>query len=302
MNRIESVPGIFAEYTYSYKDVFNLIAGFRYDHHNLFGNFYTPRLNMRYKVGALTTLRASAGKGYRVPNTFSENVSLLATSKKLIFDDNLLPEEAWNYGVVFSRDVLIKKFKATINLDYHRTNFINQSIVDMDRNPGEIHFYNLKGKSYSNSFQAELNIKPVKRLDIVLAYRLNDVRSTYNGEMKSKPLTKKIKGLFTISYATRYDKWQFDYTLQYNGSSRLPDTSLTSPEIYSPEYFMMNAQILKRFKKFEVYLGMENILNFMQMQTIEGYNDPFGTKFDATKIWGPIMGRKVYGGIRFIIK
>jgi outer membrane receptor for ferrienterochelin and colicins len=302
IKRTESVPGAFGEYTYSYKDVFSVIAGFRYDYHNMFGSFYTPRIHLRYKIGALTTFRASAGKGYRVPNTFSENASLLATSKKLVFDEKLLPEEAWNYGVFLARDILIKKFKATINLDYHRTDFTNQSIVDMDRFPGEIHFYNLKGKSFSNSFQAELNIKPVKRLDILLAYRINDVRSTYNGEVKSKPLTKKEKALLTISYATKYEKWQFDYTLQYNGRSRMPDTSLTAPEVYSPDYFIMNGQILKRFKKFELYLGMENMLDFMQMETIVGSTDPFGTEFDATKIWGPIMGRKIYGGIRFIIK
>ena len=302
INRIESVPGVFGEYTYSYKDVFSLIAGFRFDNHNVFGNFYTPRIHLRYKIGALTTFRASAGKGYRVPNTFSENASLLATSKKLVFDEKLMPEEAWNYGVFMARDILIKKFKATINLDYHRTDFKNQSIVDMDRYPGEIHFYNLKGNSFSNSFQAELNLKPVKRLDVLLAYRINDVRSTYNNELRSKPLTKKVKGLLTISYATKYDKWQFDYTLQYNGKSRLPDTLLNAPDIYSPDYFMMNTQVLKRFKKFELYLGMENILNFMQMETIVGATDPFGTEFDATKIWGPIMGRKVYGGIRFILK
>ena len=301
-NRVESVPGVFAEYTYSFKDIFSLITGIRYDHHNVFGNFYTPRVHLRYKIGPLTTFRASAGKGYRVPNTFSENASLLATSKKLVFDEQLLPEEAWNYGLFLSRDVLIKKFKATINLDYHRTNFMNQSIVDEDNYPGEIHFYNLNGVSYSNSFQAELSLKPVKRLEILLAYRINDVKSTYNDVLMSKPLTKKVKGLFTVSYATKYDKWQFDYTLQYNGRSRLPDTSFTSTDIYSPDYFMMNAQVLKRFKKFELYLGMENILNFMQMETIQGYDDPFGTKFDATKIWGPIMGRKIYAGIRFIIK
>lgn len=302
INRIESVPGVFGEYTYSYKDVFSLIAGFRYDNHNVFGNFYTPRIHLRYKIGALTTFRASAGKAYRVANSFSENASLLATSKKLVFDEKLMPEEAWNYGVFMARDVLIKKFKATINLDYHRTDFKNQSIVDMDRYSGEIHFYNLKGNSFSNSFQAELNLKPVKRLDVLLAYRINDVRSTYNNELRSKPLTKKVKGLLTISYATKYDKWQFDYTLQYNGKSRLPDTLLNAPDIYSPDYFMMNTQVLKRFKKFELYLGMENILNFMQMETIVGATDPFGTEFDATKIWGPIMGRKVYGGIRFILK
>jgi hypothetical protein len=31
---------------------------------------------------------------------------------------------------------------------------------------------------------------------------------------------------------------------------------------------------------------------------ILGSDNPFGTDFDATQVWGPVMGIRVYAGIR----
>ena len=73
MLRQESVPGAFFEYTYNYLDKLTLIAGLRDDYHNLYGNFFTPRLHLKIQLDKKTIVKISAGKGYRVANILAEN-------------------------------------------------------------------------------------------------------------------------------------------------------------------------------------------------------------------------------------
>jgi hypothetical protein len=51
LKRVESVPGIFAEYTYNDDIRWNVIAGLRADYHNLYGLRWTPRIHARLQVG-----------------------------------------------------------------------------------------------------------------------------------------------------------------------------------------------------------------------------------------------------------
>ena len=47
-----------------------------------------------------------------------------------------------------------------------------------------------------------------------------------------------------------------------------------------------------------MYLGGENITNYRQQNPIIDSQNPFGSTFDATRVWGPIIGTNVYLGIR----
>jgi outer membrane receptor for ferrienterochelin and colicins len=121
-----------------------------------------------------------------------------------------------------------------------------------------------------------------------------------------RPFVSKFKGLITLSYSTKYDMWKFDFTSQFNGAVRLPDTKSNPTEFqredYSEEYTMLFAQITRKFKHFDVYLGCENILDFMQHHPIVDAQNPFSQNFDASMIWGAISGRMFYAGFRLAIK
>jgi len=306
-NRIESIPGLFGQYTYTYPEKFNGIAGLRLDHNSVYGLLITPRLHLRYNFDQHIALRASAGRGYRSANVLAENTGILASSRVLHFAEEFDIEKAWNYGLNITRAFPIaggREINASV--DFYRTDFQNQVVVDMDSDPGAVYFYNLNGKSYANSFQAELSLEPIERFDITLAYRFNDVRSTINGHLIEVPLTTKYKGLLTLSYATPFRKWAFDFTGQLNGQSRLPDTRMNPPEYqlneYSPQYFILHAQVSKRFKWFEIYAGGENLTDFRQEDPILAPDDPFGPNFDASMVWGPLLGRRFYAGIRYTLK
>ncbi len=307
LKRLESVTGVFGQYTYTYLESFTGIIGLRGDYHNLHGILVTPRIHIKYDLDHHTSIRGSAGMGYRTANVLAENMGILATSRALLFIENFDVEKAWNYGVNVTRDFHLKSDRElTLSMDFYRTDFINQVIVDVDRDVSGVYFYNLDGRSYSNSLQAELSVEPVERFDVYLAYRYNDVNTTYDGELKEVPLTSKYKGLLTLSYATRFDKWNVDFTGQLNGRSRLPDTQMNPVEYqktdYSPSYVVVHAQMSRRFKYFDIYVGGENLTDFRQEEPIIASDHPFGEYFDASLVWGPLLGRRFYAGMRFILK
>lgn len=304
-NREERVPGVYFEYTYKFLDKLTLMAGVRYDNHNQFGDFVTPRVHFRYQPAQQVTLRASAGRGLRSPAVIAENAFLLSSSKQMELTEPIEMEDAWNYGLNITQRYNLWDREFTLSTDYYHTKFVNQLVVDMDQDATKILFYNLKGRSYSNSFQVEASYSPFTRFDVTAAYRLNDVKTTIDGTLKQKPLVSEYKGLLTFGYKTPFNKWQFDYTIQLNGGGTLPSNEQLPAELQRkstfPSYTTMNAQITKLFRKWELYVGVENLTGFKQDNPIISAADPYNTYFDATQVWGPLTGRKFYAGIRMSI-
>lgn len=306
--RYESVPGAFAEYHFDRENKFSFLGGIRADYHNLFGLQVNPRAHIKYKPHQYTTLRLSGGRGMRVANVFADNSGLMASSRAFIIRDALLPEIAWNYGATLIQEIKIGSKFFSLTLDYYRTDFQNQVVVDVDANIHSVSFYNLKGLSYSNAAQAELSFEPIKRLEIKTAYKFQEVKTTYGAQLLDKPWVVRDRALLNLSYATKFDKWKFDFTYKWFGIARIPpratdhSSHISDGGAWSNPYFTTNAQLTRAFKHVEVYVGGENLNNFMQHDAILFANDPFGAHFDAAMIWGPVMGRVLYAGLRLTIK
>jgi len=301
--REEVVPGVFSEYTFT-SEKSALVLGARGDYHNLYGAFFTPRIHYKYNYTPLSALRFSIGRGFRTANPFIENAGVMASSRRVI-TDKLNPEIAWNYGTSITHKFEIAEKEISANLDYYFTDFQNQVVVDME-NPDEISFYNLPGQSYSHSLQAELGIQLTQQLELRTAYKWYNIQTEYKSGLKTKPLIPSNRVFVNLGYITNFDKWKFDLTGQWFDVSRLPSTS-TNPVQYqidtqSDPFITLNGQVTRAFKRFEVYVGVENITNFRQSSPIIAANDPFGSNFDASLIWGSVNGRIAYGGLRYKFK
>lgn len=311
--RSEVVPGGFFEYTFEPVDKFTVVAGMRADHNSLFGAFVTPRLNVRYQPLNNTTIRASFGRGQRTANIFAENNGALVSARQVQILNpaaggayGLDPEVSWNKGISVDQKFMLFGRNANVGIDFYRNDFQNQVVVDYE-NPRLLKFYNLEGKSFSNSFQAEVSMMPVARLELRLAYRYFDVKTEYSNQLLQKPLTSKHRAFANAAYEV--SGWKFDYTFNLIGPKRLPSTE-GNPHHYmlmneSPSYVLMNAQISKtlgKSKAVDLYLGGENLTNFMQHGAVLASDQPFGPYFDASMIWGPVNGRQIYAGFRYTIK
>jgi len=309
-DRAETVPGVFAEYTYLLGDRFTFLLGVREDYNSRFGWLFTPRANVRWNVIPELVLRASAGRGYRSPNAIADNLGLMATSRR--FDvaaiNNLDIERAWNYGGNVSAYIPVYNDKTlTVSIDWFHTTFDNQLVVDVERSRNDVYFYNLQGASFADAFQADLSFTPFRGFDIFAAFRYNKTEITYTSAegvdyRMEKPLTSRYRGLVNLAYATKLRKWVFDFTAQINGPTRIPGLNgYDSEERYSEPFPIYFAQITKNHKRLDLYIGVENLLSFRQKNPILNSEAPFGKDFDSSLVWGPIIGAKYYAGLRWRI-
>ena len=297
LNEKETTPGAYAQYTYNLNDKVVAMAGMRVDHSSRYGTFVTPRFHLKLVPNEIVNLRLSAGKGYRTVHALAENNNLLASGRQLVIDD-LKQEQAWNYGVSTSFYIPLFGKTLKLNAEYYHTHFSEQAVIDYDTNASVIHITNLDGKSYSNTFQVDATYPVVQGLELTAAWRWNDVKCTYGGQLMEKPLTSRYKGLVTASYKTPLGLWQFDATLQLNGGGRMPTpvNGLWDERFHA--YEQVSAQITRWFRHFSIYIGGENLTGFRQKQTIINAAEPFSSTFDPTMVWGPVHGAMFYAGIR----
>lgn len=297
----EFVPGVFFEYTFSGIKDLVIMPGIRADYHNKYGALITPRLHLKYIINDFHEVRASIGKGYHNPLPIAENSQILMSNRSILFRDELKIEEALNFGINTTSDFSLLGMIGTINTEYYYTKFQNQTIIDMDNSIAEILIYNLKGESYSHNFQIDANIEIINNLNLMVAYRYNDVWTTIGNILTEKPLISKSKLFLNTAYSI--SGWAFDITAEYNGSGRLPNTS-NYPEEYRlsnryPDFALFHGQISKQFNNFEIYFGGENLFDYKQNNPIIASNEPFSKYFDSSIIWGPVHGRKLYLGVRY---
>lgn len=305
--KIENIAGVFAENVlYFGKEKFTWITGARLDHHNEFGFIFTPRTLLKYSPTEKTSLRASVGYGWRTANIFSENIFLLASQRDVIFNGTLQPEKAWNTGINFTQKFGANNLEGYFSADYYYTRFLNQIFPDYNTDPTKAYVSNFTGLSASNGFQAELNLKFFKRVDLKTSYNFLDVYRKIGNQKQLLPFNPRHKILNTISYKPINNKWHIDANIHWLGEQQLPNTSGNPPQYQRPDkskpYTTANAQVTYNFKKFEAYAGCENIFDFRQQQPIISWQDPFSPYFDTSSAWGPTRGREGYIGIRYVIK
>lgn len=299
----ETTTGGYAQYTFT-TDKFVALAGLRADYSSLHKSaFVTPRLHLKYMPAEWVNLRASVGKGYRTVFVMPENSFYLASSRRIEIASDLKQESAWNYGTSLSFNIPLNGQDLTLSGEWYYTDFNNQVVTDVDSDPHAVKFYNLQGKSYANSVQVEASYPLFKGFNILAAYRWINAKTEYGGQLMKKPLTSDYKALITASYETPLRKWQFDFTTQFNGGGRMPTPDAANPLWAKTfdSFTILNAQITKNFKNLSIYVGAENITDFTQKNPIVSANDPYGSDFDATMVWGPTQGRKFYAGLRYAI-
>ena len=311
-DRSEQEVGAYAEYTYAVKDKFSIVAGIRGDYNAFYDKFFvTPRGHIRWNITPSTTLRGSAGLGYRSTNVITDNIGILATGRAIVFKDsdfskfNRLEKALTVGGSLTQTFGLVSADDATLSFDYFRTQFYNSVIADQEYNADQILLYNSDKRSYTDTYQIDFSWTPVERLDIFATFRYTDSEMTIDrpdGKTArvERPLVSQYKTLLNIQYATKFRRWVFDATAQLNGPARIPtQTGDLADDKYSPRYPMFFAQISRKVGKFDIYAGCENIADYRQHDPILNADNPYSTGFNSMNVWGPLMGRKFYIGLRF---
>ena len=306
--------GVYSEYTFNDLERWSIVLGLRGDFHNQLGNFISPRMHLRYAAWEKGVFRASFGRGIRAPNIIAENQQVFGSARNIQIEPNqgnfygLKPEVAWNFGLSFQQKLYLYNRVLNLNAEYFNTSFTQQVVADWE-DPGNLRFYNLEGKSYSEILQFDLDYEIIPYLFFRATYKIFNVAMNYRDQgLLRRPYLPKNRFFMNLSYETKQYKmgnnWKFDLTYNRLGSQRLPSTT-SNPEMYRREAYSgsittLNTQVTKSFsKKFEWYIGAENLTDLTQQDPIIAPDDPFGPYFDSTIVYAPIAGRTIYTGFRF---
>lgn len=312
--------GLFGEYTFHAGETFSAIAGLRGDWFYGQGFKVSPRVTLKYMPVDEIVIRANGGRGLRYSTPLVDNIGVFSTGKEFVgaYNDHIL-EDAWTFGGNITYYMPFGASSSTyLSFDYFRTQFVQQMVVDYEFGHNQIHFYPLDGqRSYTDNYQLDFSVDPVERFNITATFRYTDARVELQGKgLVEKPMTSRFKGVLNLQYATNLNKWIFDFTASVNGSCRVydfmrdmkdADGNLLYRNGRTPVYPLLYAQVTRRFKGWDVYVGAENLTNFTQKNVIlgtrgaDGLVDPRLSSFDASCIWGPLMGIKAHVGFRFTL-
>ena len=208
----EVVPGAFFEYTYMPDDRLTAVGGVRLDYHSIYGWLFNPRLHLRYAPAEKTVFRLSGGSGMRTPLPIAENLGSLASSRYWLIGqpgqapndfpyDGLEMERAWNFGASFQQEFTLDYRSGLVMVDFFQTRFTNRAIADLDQSPQALSIYNLDGESFANTFQAEAQYEILKRLDLKIAYKLQDAQITYKQVgLREQTFTPRSRFFANVSY------------------------------------------------------------------------------------------------------
>ena len=309
-NTFDKVFGAYGEYTYTLDEKVSLVAGLRADYSSLWGWQVAPRASLKYSFTDETVVRFTGGRGFRTPYVITDNLGVMSSGRGLRISENIQAEDAWTFGGNFTQYFRIgDRENNYFSFDYFRTGFNHKVVYDWDCGVADamVDIYDFteatKGnnRAYTDTYQVDLSIEPIERFTAIATFRYsNAMISMKNQGLVEAPMTSRYKAVLNLQYAMPMNKWMFDFTAQLNGPCKLPTPlkNMTGKD-YSEVYPMMFAQITKKFSAVDVYVGVENITNYTQQNPILNADRPYSKDFNASMVWGPLMGRMYYIGMRY---
>ena len=308
------MPGAFAEYTYQNSRNLTVVAGLRADRHNLYGWQLTPRLNLKYD--AAEEHRAARCRRPRLPRGQPHCRQRRHAGQRPRVRHRHQPAARKGLEPGRQRHAVLHGAgppgHVCGRLLPHRISRTRWWPICTPRR-GHHSIDNLQpgGRSFARSLQAELQVEPLKGLQVKGAYKYLDVRTTYDDvaaaqaphahpprlpEPGLRQRFRQVAGRFHGAVVWAAARWRTSAARTPHGTGQeyAPETA--------PRYALLNTQLTRAFKRLEVYVGVENLTNYRQPNPIEGAANPFGPTFDAAMVWGPVYGRLTYAGLRYRIE
>ncbi|MDA0740395.1 MAG: hypothetical protein O2862_00595 [Bacteroidetes bacterium] len=322
--------GVYGEYSYVNSpdgEGFSMILGQRIDVLRHYLPFYVPRLHLKYNSGPWA-FRGQASRSWRIATLGAEYMGYMANDRTAVFLGNqsgqitppIETSNTYGIGVNWSKDVLFKEMQWYADVFY--TQFANKVVFDFDGSTDTL-LIGSPGGAYSNvqerilyspysiSAQVGGQYELFHRTMIKASYRYQDVKqrdlTAYYASGANEDYYKLEEVILNVphliylgaSYSGRKGMG-IELNATYNSSQRLP---LVGYAKRSHAFTMLNGQISKEDRAFgQFYIGIQNALNVRQLDPIVGGNLPFDGGFDASIVWGPIMGRQIYAGWRYDLK
>lgn len=304
------IPGIFAENQVSVTRRLTVLGGLRVDHHRAHGLIPSPRMSLMFEPDEATTLRLNAGTGFRVVNLFTEDHAALTGAREVVIQGDLRPERSASVAFNANRVLGFDANPMMLDLDLFYTRFSNRIIPDYDTDPNQIIYRNLDGRrSVSRGLAVAVNQNFGQDLPLfyTVGVTFQDVFIEGAGDTTDELFAPDFRGVWNVSYifgqaGRGLGALVADYGGALTGRMRLPEfeAPFTRPS-RSPVFATHDVQLTwRRDAGQEVYLGIRNLGDYTQGSPLVDPANPFGDAFDTSYFWGPVVGRRLTLGVRWM--
>lgn len=299
-------PGVFAQYYNTFFDAaLEANVSVRYDHHNVFGNIWSPRANLLWHHTDLLSSFLSVGRGYRAPTSFYEQDHGILDTLKIVRDIDK-PETSDNasYALNYSDD----RLSATVSYNYNKIRHfavLDPDAVDDNGDPITL-------------FTSTQNPVIVQGIDSTLSYQiLPGLAASFGAEAfhyKFSPGTLAFSRPDWKLYATAdWDRGGWDvlaritvtgpqnlakfYDYDNNQRYNLDGSPMRRT---SPVFSTVDLKASYAFNnRWSVFAGVDNVFNYVQTDKESPLWLDSSGGIDVTHVWGPLQGRYMYAGVRF---
>lgn len=322
------LPGIFIQDEIALSDKHKVLLGMRYDHNNVHGSIFTPRLAYKWTMADHTIFRLNAGTGFRVVNLFTEEHAALTGARDVVILNDLKPEKSYNINLNFVKTFFFDSGTfLSLESSLFYTYFNNQIVPDYDTDPNKIFYDNLDGHAESKGISLNVDLNLSNGLKFIVGGTLMANPIKDDGFKEQQILTEHFMGTWAISYKIRPVGMSIDYTGNVYSPMRLPLLGELDPRPeYSPWWSIQNIQFTyEKLRKFEFYSGVKNLLNWTPAkvkntpfiisrthdpfdkevlfdangQAIATAENPYALTFDPEYVYAPNQGIRFFIGMRF---
>lgn len=315
------IPGIFVQDEWKMSQKFTLLAGARVDHYNRHGAIFSPRLNLKYKLGPWTTIRTNMGTGFRIVNLFTEDHAFVSGQRSVEIEGDLQPESSYNAALNINHVYTLGNSQGMLDVDAYYTYFTNKIIPDYSE-AGKIVYANTEGNAITKGLGFNVNHDFQGPLSFSVGMNWQEVTQTdpdEDGNLVTSDIefAQEFSGVVTANYTIKKANITIGYTARLTGPMQLPEVFdldesgnpfTTSRPTRSEPFSIHNIQVTKELSKsWSIYGGLQNIFDYRQpISPLVGFNDPnagigFSESFDTSYAFAPIHGREVYIGFQWNI-
>ena len=306
--------GLFVQDEISLAERLGFVAGARYDDSKSSiteASAISPRGGVRWEAANFLVLRANAGRGFRVPHLFAEELHLCSAAPKTYVDPAIEPEKAWSYSVAGTW------YRGNLNLDLNIfRNEIQKKIAllfeDEDIPEGHDAIYKNTDDAVTQGFELSADCQFTMPVAMNLSFAYNDAKYKNSLDprfVESKNLMRVPETAFRLG-VTYEETWYGTYMTaagrrigrMYVEKELTVDESKEGEPLseYSiertPAYWVLDVRAEKTFWNgmYGFFLGVDNLLDEKQERV---YNPE--QEETAAYIYAPLTGRYIYSGVTF---
>ena len=292
--------GAFVQDDYALSKIVTLQGGLRLDHHNVFGDFFLPRLSILTKPSEHWTIRTSIGTGYKTPNAFANVVA--GEQRASTRYRYLLPLDA---GVKSERSL-------GLNMDVAYRGHIGDLSVQLDQaffytrvESPVVAFVNPTSSAFNpptRLVNAPFNYRSIGTdtylrmeyddLAFYLGYNHTEARRVDTGVDTYIPFNPRDKFSLTVAYDIE-GKWRTGIESSWVGNQYLYDNQSV------PNYYFWALAVERMFGPLHIILNAENLFNVQQINLTGPVYSGDVRSPSFAPLWAPQEGRIVNLALKY---